>query len=154
MSDTPKTPIIRQRQRLSQPAEQASPDYEVGYKKPPKASRFKPGQSGNPRGRPPKSPNLRTIVLEAMSEKVAVRTARGTRKMLIARALIMREIQAALKGDLRASNNVLKRYAEACPAETPEDAAASTIEELSEADEAIFEAYVAEFARRTGKGGK
>lgn len=29
-------------------------DYEVGYGKPPKENRFKPGQSGNPRGRPRK----------------------------------------------------------------------------------------------------
>ena len=27
-------------------------DYEIGYGKPPKQTRFKPGQSGNPRGRP------------------------------------------------------------------------------------------------------
>ena len=27
-------------------------DYDVGYKKPPKRSRFKKGESGNPRGRP------------------------------------------------------------------------------------------------------
>ena len=30
----------------------AEGDYEVGYGKPPKHSRFKPGQSGNPKGRP------------------------------------------------------------------------------------------------------
>lgn len=29
-------------------------DYDVGYAKPPVASQFKPGQSGNPRGRPKK----------------------------------------------------------------------------------------------------
>ena len=29
-------------------------DYSVGYGKPPKHSQFKPGQSGNPRGRPKK----------------------------------------------------------------------------------------------------
>jgi len=28
-------------------------DYEVGYGKPPRDTRFKEGQSGNPRGRPP-----------------------------------------------------------------------------------------------------
>ena len=27
-------------------------DYEVGYKKPPKEYQFKPGVSGNPKGRP------------------------------------------------------------------------------------------------------
>lgn len=30
-------------------------DYEVGYGKPPTSTRFKPGESGNPRGRPKKS---------------------------------------------------------------------------------------------------
>jgi len=32
-------------------------DYEVGYKKPPKNTRFKPGKSGNPSGRPKGSKN-------------------------------------------------------------------------------------------------
>ena len=27
-------------------------EYEVGYKKPPRKNQFKPGQSGNPKGRP------------------------------------------------------------------------------------------------------
>lgn len=30
------------------------PPYEVGYGRPPKATQFKPGQSGNPKGRPRK----------------------------------------------------------------------------------------------------
>jgi len=34
-------------------------DYEVGYGKPPRDTRFKEGQSGNPRGRPPGLKNLR-----------------------------------------------------------------------------------------------
>lgn len=29
-------------------------DYEVGYKRPPREHQFKPGQSGNPKGRPKK----------------------------------------------------------------------------------------------------
>lgn len=31
-------------------------EYEIGYKKPPKKTRFKPGVSGNPKGRPPQKP--------------------------------------------------------------------------------------------------
>ena len=30
-----------------------NPLYEVGYKRPPVSKQFKPGRSGNPRGRPP-----------------------------------------------------------------------------------------------------
>ena len=36
--------------------------YQVGYCRPPLHSRFKPGQSGNPKGRPKQSRNMRTIV--------------------------------------------------------------------------------------------
>ena len=38
---------------------ESSDQYEVGYKKPPLNSQFKPGQSGNPAGRPAKTSNLR-----------------------------------------------------------------------------------------------
>ena len=37
-------------------------DYDVGYGKPPKSGQFKPGQSGNPKGRPPRRS---TDVMEA-----------------------------------------------------------------------------------------
>ena len=33
-----------------------SADYDIGYGKPPEDTRFKKGQSGNPRGRPKKQP--------------------------------------------------------------------------------------------------
>ena len=43
--------------------------YQVGYCRPPLHSRFKPGQSGNPKGRPRQSRNMRTIA------RIADRTA-------------------------------------------------------------------------------
>ena len=48
-------------------------DYEVGYKKPPKASQFKPGVSGNPKGRPKKSKNLNTLLNNELDEVVSIR---------------------------------------------------------------------------------
>ena len=41
-----------------------SDDYEVGYKKPPIHTRFKPGVSGNPKGRPKGTKNLATDLAE------------------------------------------------------------------------------------------
>ena len=47
-------------------------DYDVGYGKPPRHTRFKKGQSGNPRGRPSGSKNLATVLSEALNELVIV----------------------------------------------------------------------------------
>ena len=45
-------------------------DYEVGYGKPPRHSRFVKGQSGNPRGRPAGAKNFTTLLEEALNEPV------------------------------------------------------------------------------------
>lgn len=44
----------------------------VGYGRPPMMTRIRPGQSGNPRGRPKGARNLSTIVAAALSERVAI----------------------------------------------------------------------------------
>ena len=52
-------------------------DYEVGYGKPPKSSRFKKGKSGNPKGRPKgaknRLPNLNEERLKSIIIKEAYR---------------------------------------------------------------------------------
>ena len=78
-------------------------DYEVGYGKPPKHSRFKSGQSGNPGGRQKGSRGLKT---DLQAELVGLMTIRingepvkGTRQRLFVRALASR----AAAGDLKAA---------------------------------------------------
>ena len=48
-------------------------DYEVGYKKPPKDTQFKPGQRANPKGRPRGSRNVKTILRRLVNSKVVLR---------------------------------------------------------------------------------
>ena len=44
-------------------------DYEVGYGRPPKASQFKKGKSGNPRGRPKKDPSIADVISQDLQSE-------------------------------------------------------------------------------------
>jgi Family of unknown function (DUF5681) len=60
--------------------------YAVGYGKPPVHTRFKKGQSGNPRGGSRRVRNIAALVIEALDERVAV-TERGRRRRIAKRDL-------------------------------------------------------------------
>ena len=50
-----------------------SADYDIGYGKPPEDTRFKKGQSGNPRGRPKKQPkDVAAHMTDLLDEKRTV----------------------------------------------------------------------------------
>jgi Family of unknown function (DUF5681) len=77
-------------------------DYEVGYGKPPVHTRFKRGQSGNPRGRPPGAKSLSTLLTEALKEPVVVAENGGRRKISKRQAIITQLVNQSAKGDWRA----------------------------------------------------
>lgn len=88
------------------------PDYDVGYGKPPVTSRFKPGQSGNPRGRPKGARNrlpalneerLKTIVLQEAYRTIKVRDGNRNMTVPMAQAIIRTLAVNAAKGNNRAA---------------------------------------------------
>lgn len=71
----------------------------VGYRRPPVHTRFKPGKSGNPKGRPKGQRNLTSEVEKAMAMPVPV-TVNGRRKNVrTLTALVWRLREKALGGD-------------------------------------------------------
>lgn len=76
--------------------------YEVGYKRPPREHQFKPGQSGNPKGRPKKNNNFAEDVLEEMSEMITVQENGKLTKITKKRALAKRLIADSLSGKVSA----------------------------------------------------
>jgi hypothetical protein len=83
----------------------------VGYKRPPVHTRFKPGQSGNPKGRAKGSQNLKTLFHKILKEEVSLREGSDVRKVSKAEAIMRGLVIGALKGDTR-SMGTLFRLAE------------------------------------------
>lgn len=82
-------------------------DYEVGYKKPPTHSRWQPGQSGNPRGRPKKVKDFEKLLDIELSRTLRISEG-GQQVSLTKRELIIKTlVNDALKGDLRALKMLL-----------------------------------------------
>jgi hypothetical protein len=83
----------------------------VGYGKPPAKSRFQPGQSGNPKGRPKGSLNVTTILMKILRERVVI-TENGTRKTITKfEASLKQMVNKAASGDLRALTQLLPMIA-------------------------------------------
>jgi hypothetical protein len=112
------------------------PDYEVGYGKPPRHTRFKTGQSGNPRGRPNGSKNLSTLLSEALSEPVIVAENGGRRTISKRQAIITQLVNRSAKGDLRALKILLDILQEIDRRTEP---ASSETSSFSPADDKVIE---------------
>jgi|SRR6266436_409466 hypothetical protein len=93
---------------------------DVGYRKPPAATRFKPGKSGNPKGRPKGSANLATDLSAELGEQITVREGGRPRRISKQRALVKSLMAKALQGDVRATTALLALYARVI-SEPPED---------------------------------
>ncbi|CCV15486.1 DUF5681 domain-containing protein [Mesorhizobium sp. STM 4661] len=111
----------------------------VGYGKPPKQARFRPGQSGNPKGRPKtKSKSFASGILAELEQLVVVRE-NGRELKLTKRAVIVKTLVAkAMKGEVRA----LKEIKELLPQQFKHEGAALPGEDVSAEDVAALERFV------------
>ncbi len=77
-------------------------DFEVGYRKPPRHTRFQKGRSGNPKGRRKGSKNVATLLEQTLRERVVV-TENGKRKTITKLEAMLKQLaNKAAAGDHRA----------------------------------------------------
>ena len=97
--------------RLTPPPSPEAPPYEVGYCKPPIAPRFKPGRSGNPKGRPKGARNklpalgeerLKTIIITEAYRTIKVSEGKRQITIPMAQAVVRALAVNAARGQHRA----------------------------------------------------
>jgi hypothetical protein len=109
---------------------------EVGYGRPPKSSRFKPGQSGNPSGRRRGTPNVRAELEAELNELMPLGGADQQEKVSKIRFLVKSIVTAALTGNLTAAKLIFERLDKSEPPE-----AKRTAERLSSTDQELLKKF-------------
>ena len=116
-------------------------NYEVGYRRPPTHSQFRPGESGNPAGRRKGVRNLETDVKRMLSTPIKVKEGGRTRKKSTQEGGLMVLREKALRGDARA----LDRFIDLAVRFNNAAAEIAPAQMLGADDQAILAAYVAQF---------
>lgn len=83
-------------------------DYRVGRGRPPMHSRFKKGQSGNPKGRAVGRANNKTLINQALREMVSIELGDKVRKVPLIKGVVLKQGMAAIQGDPRCAAAVHK----------------------------------------------
>lgn len=110
----------------------------VGYKNPPKYSRWTKGQSGNPSGRPKRITEFKDDLAQELGEIIRINEGGRQRQITKQRALIKALTAGGIKGNARAASLVIGWAARLIEADGAEGAAPG----VSEADQKIVEAYL------------
>ena len=118
--------------------------HEVGYRNPPRHTRFTKGQSGNPRGRPPGAKNLKTLLSDALNEFVIVSENGGRRKITKREAIVTQLVNRSASADFRAIKILLDMVRDI---ESQTEPASVETSPFSEADEKVIEQLKARFSK-------
>ena len=123
---------------------------QVGYRNPPEATRFKKGESGNPKGRRKGSLNVATVLAQTLREKVVVKENGQRRTMTKFEAAIKQFVNKAASGDLRALQLLVSLAREA---ETRESQSLPNSLTLKESDQRVIEGVLKRFQAVTDDQG-
>jgi hypothetical protein len=122
-----------------------APRYRTGYGKPPKEHQFRPGRSGNRKGRPKGAKNTATLLREILDRKIEVRSGNSTRKISVREAMLTRFAESALKGDTKSAAFLLQRYDIGGDAQGYSDSAPT------QEEQEIIDKYMEAYLKRKGE---
>jgi hypothetical protein len=84
-------------------------DDEIGYGRPPKRSQFKPGVSGNPKGRPKRKPAaVSEVIKTTLSAPIQYREQGRTKTATRTEVGLKKLVENAVRGDLTAAATLLQ----------------------------------------------
>ena len=109
-----------------------------GYGRPPKSTRFKPGQSGNAKGRPKGARNLKTDLASLLKKRVPIREDGELRHVSRQEAMLLTLYSQAIQGDTKAASQLLTMVTKT---ET-QDTSPSRPDVVTENDRAIVEDFL------------
>ena len=111
---------------------------DVGYGKPPRAHQFKPGKSGNPKGRPKGAKSEETLLRELLQQKISLNERGKTRRITVLEGILRRIAEDCLKGNTKSAAFLLNRHHAMTSGEPVESG-------LSEDDDTVLQAYLRKY---------
>lgn len=125
-------------------------EYDVGFGKPPKDHQFKPGQSGNKKGRPKESKNTYALLNEVLNQKIAIKENSKDLKISKKTAILIQLVNKAVKGDIKAINTLLPH---ALIADAKEEDKNKILSALNFDDKEIISNYLKNYTEFNGVEG-
>lgn len=117
----------------------------VGYGKPPRANQFKPGQSGNPKGRPKGAKSEALIMRDLFQHKITINERGAPRKITLLEGILRKIAEDCLKGNVRSAAFLLNRF-QAITAGEP------AVPTMSEDDTKVLNTYLEDFRNKINQG--
>jgi hypothetical protein len=117
-------------------------EYDIGYGKPPKETRFNRGKSGNKRGRAKGRKNTYTLLNEILGQKITVEANGGQFRISKKMAMLTQLVNKGVNGDIKAISTLLPHI---LMADIKEEDKEKLLAALNSEDKAILKMYISQF---------